>query len=272
MLADTAVHRSCPVCGRDNAGAVSNSHSRAPWLLKTCSGCGMTYLENAPAYEALAGDFAWEKTSEQEERRRREKHPVLKHVSHAYKRFRQTCLKRDKLAQLVHRHIPEGNVLDVGCASGGMLARLTRPGVVPFGIEVSHALAAQAARLVEPLGGRIFTAPALDGLRQLDANQFAGVLLSAYLEHEVQPGAVLQEIHRVLRPQGRVVIKVPNYASWNRAFRGLDWSGFRFPDHVNYFTPATLRSLVQHSGLRLVQFGWRDHPPTSDNMWLVAGK
>ncbi len=272
MPPSSGIHRACPLCGLDNAGAAANRHSRPPWTLKTCTACSLTYLEDAPAYAALAEEYAWEKTSACEEQRRCKKHPLLRPVSQALKRFRQHYLKRNKLAHLVDRHVAEGNVLDIGCAAGGVLASLTRPGVVPFGIEISHGLAAQAARLVEPLGGRIITAPALEGLRQLDANQFAGVLLSAYLEHEIQPGAVLREIHRVLRPGGRVIIKVPNYASWNRAVRGNDWSGFRFPDHVNYFTPATLTALVEKSGLRLAQFGWLDHPPTSDNMWLVAGK
>ena len=32
---------------------------------------------------------------------------------------------------------------------------------------------------------------------------------------------------------------------------GAAWCGFRYPDHVNYFTPASLRRMAAECGLRL---------------------
>jgi hypothetical protein len=69
-----------------------------------------------------------------------------------------------------------------------------------------------------------------------------------------------------------LIVKVPNYASWNRKIRANRWCGFRFPDHVNYFTPHTLKSMLQETGFQIVKFSIFDHLPTSDNMWLVARK
>jgi hypothetical protein len=81
---------------------------------------------------------------------------------------------------------------------------------------------------------------------------------------------VLEETRRVMRPGARIIIKVPNYDSWNRRLRGAKWCGFRFPDHVNYFTPETMTRLVKKAGMRVVRFGMGDRMPTSDNMWLVV--
>jgi hypothetical protein len=71
-----------------------------------------------------------------------------------------------------------------------------------------------------------------------------------------------------LRPNGVAVIKVPNYVSWNRYLRGPKWCGFRFPDHVNYFTPATLRQMAEDIGYRVI-IRWQDRLPTDDNVWAV---
>lgn len=111
---------------------------------------------------------------------------------------------------------------------------------------------------------------ALNGLRGFADGFFTGVLARSFLEHEIRPLEVLQEIRRVLAPGGAVIIKVPNYASINRLTRGDDWCGYRFPDHVNYFEPGHLQHLLEQAGLEIARFGLRDYFPTSDNMWCVA--
>jgi len=98
-----------------------------------------------------------------------------------------------------------------------------------------------------------------------------GIVMISFLEHDVQPLQVLIAARRVLQPDGVVILKVPNLDCWNRRLQGKGWPGFRFPDHVNYFTPETLSQLVSKADLKIVRFSWRDRLPTSDNMWLVAG-
>lgn len=100
----------------------------------------------------------------------------------------------------------------------------------------------------------------------------AAVIMRSYLEHEAQPKEVLIETARVLQPDGIVVIKVPNYGCFNRTVFGERWCGFRFPDHLNYFTPASLESMCTSAGLSIKRFKFLDKFPLSDNMWLIAGK
>ncbi|MBV9608851.1 MAG: class I SAM-dependent methyltransferase [Acidobacteria bacterium] len=171
----------------------------------------------------------------------------------------------------MRRYVDPGPVLDVGCSGGHTLERLPA-GYIPFGIEVSKELAKLADSRFATRGGHVVQGTALAALPQLETDFFHAVIMTAYLEHEVNPRAVLQAARRVLRGGGRLIVKVPNYASWNRTVRGARWCGFRFPDHVNYFTPALLRRLIEQSGFRVVRFGWRDRQPTSDNMWLLAEK
>jgi ubiquinone/menaquinone biosynthesis C-methylase UbiE len=116
----------------------------------------------------------------------------------------------------------------------------------------------------------VIQADALSGLKQFADRSFDAVMMRAFLEHETQPRGVLEQTCRVLRPGGFAVIQVPNFGCLNRKVRGARWCGFRFPDHVNYFVPESLREMVTQAGFEIAQFRLRDRLPTSDRMWMVA--
>ena len=108
------------------------------------------------------------------------------------------------------------------------------------------------------------------GLSQMPDKFFSGIVMKSYLEHETAPLKVLLETRRALKPDGKLIIKVPNYRSLNRNLRGVNWSGYRFPDHVNYFDPTSLARLVTHAGFQVERNNWLDHFPLNDNLYLMA--
>jgi SAM-dependent methyltransferase len=267
---NTASARPCPLCDADNAAAAPAPCSSGPWRLKACGRCGFVYLENPPAPAALNEDYAWEKTYAAEKARRRSEEPVLDWFSRMVKQLRRRVFKRDKLTPLMRRHVGSGPVLDVGCGAGAALRRLGELGFVPFGLEISEHLAGLAAGHARAHGGDVIAGGALEGLDRFPDGQFRGAIMISYLEHETRPQPVLAKLRRKLAAGGALILKVPNFASWNRAVRGARWCGFRFPDHVNYFTPRTLWRLVTQAGFLPVRFSLRDHFPSSDNMWMVC--
>ena len=170
----------------------------------------------------------------------------------------------------VARHARPGNVVDLGCGTGTQLAGLSDD-YVPFGIEISTEAAVAADRLFRARGGWAVNQTSLAGLRSFPDGFFTAATLRSYLEHELQPRAVLTELRRTLAPGGIAIVKVPNFASWNRRLTGRKWCGLRYPDHVNYFTPASLRAMTAACGYR-IRFGPTDRLPTSDNMYAVLVK
>ncbi|ESR25429.1 Methyltransferase type 11 [Lutibaculum baratangense AMV1] len=195
---------------------------------------------------------------------RMQQRPVGRRLSLAT-RWRTKLVPRREIEQLAAGLVPPGPILDIGCGSG-MRGRRLPPGYVPYGIEVSAASSAVADREFGARGGACIHAPATEGLARFENGFFRGAILRSYLEHETQPREVLRELMRTLRPGGVAVVKVPNFASLNRRLAGRSWCGFRFPDHVNYFTPSALRTMAERAGFEV---GWRrfGRLPTSDNMW-----
>ncbi|HZL87929.1 MAG TPA: class I SAM-dependent methyltransferase [Pirellulaceae bacterium] len=266
------LERVCPLCGQDNHGQPPSTLSRGTWRLKQCRGCAFVYLENALRYEELSVNHAWSKSRLAEKQFRADanswREPAVRPMR-AIRTWLRRLLPRRKAARLIEQYVRSGQVLEVGCGSGQMLRRLPEH-LVPCGIEIDARAAAKARKHIEPRGGLLLHADGLGGLTSLEDASMSGVLMHSYLEHENQPLEVLQQTARVLVPGGVVVIKVPNFASFNRHLLGRVWPGFRFPDHVNYFTPESLQAIVSAAGLKILRCSWLDRLPTSDSLWLVG--
>jgi len=263
------VDRSCPLCEADNQTAATLRYSHPDWRLKACRYCSFVYIENAPVYETLSSDMPWETTSQLEESRREATRGYEYKLSKTT-RWRLHLLPRKQFAELLLRHAEPGNVIDLGCGDGSQLRNL-HAGYIPHGVEVSESLCREANTRFQADGGYAVHAPSLEGLQKFNDQFFTAATLRSYLEHELQPAAILHELRRVLKPGGVVIIKVPNYGSLNRRLLGRDWCGFRFPEHLNYFTPATLRNMGEAAGFH-VSFGLTYKLPTSDNMYAVMSR
>ncbi len=275
--------RHCPLLdrpGRSRPLAVAPP----PWEPRQCLETGLVYLANPPAQEQFCDEFAWEVTHAEESARRRREEPLLHAVSRACKAFRQRWLKRDKLVGVVaclarRRPAAAIRLVDIGCSDGGLFQRLVArlpaevaARVEPIGIEISTQLAALADGRLRRHGGRCIHAAGIDGLRQLDGAGVDVAILSCVLEHELDPVSLLAGCRERLAADGVVVVKVPNYACLTRHLRGRRWCGYRWPDHVNYFTARTLRATAARAGLRVVRMGLLDHSPLSDSLYAVLGR
>ena len=267
--------RPCPSCGTDNSDGALLAYSWRHWRLRRCTGCGFVYLENPPSYAALDTSQAWEKNRGDRRERMRDEHPLAERLSQARRDARRWLAgltrPRDKLNRWIATWIPPGRVVDIGCGDGDRISALP-PGYWGVGIEISRALAQTAMANLAGRDAEVLNAPAVDGLAAMSAGSASGVVMRSFLEHELRPRALLAEVARVLADDGAAIIKVPNYGSVNRAVMGPRWCGFRFPGHVNYFTPASLKPMVEEAGLAVVRFGLLDRFPLSDNMWILAAR
>lgn len=275
--------RSCPLLERASRSKPL-PYAPFPWSLRRCADTGFVYLANPPAQDLFRDAFAWEVTHKAESHRRQQAEPAIHAMSEALKTFRRRVLKRDKVAAIgrsIARTFASGTIrlVDVGCAEGTLIERVVTglPAAVagriePIGIEISNQLAAVADRTLAGRGGRCIHATGIEGLARLEPASVHLIVLSCILEHEIEPLKLLRRCRDRLADGGRVIVKVPNFNCVGRLLRGRKWCGFRWPDHVNYFTATTLSSMARSAGFDVVRMGLFDRSPLSDSLYAVLGE
>ena len=90
----------------------------------------------------------------------------------------------------------------------------------------------------------------------LDSNSVDGVFTSHFIEHISEPMYMIEEIHRVLKPEGFVSIVVPHW-SWfgshtfmhKRFFHSRDFDMFDKSDPYNYYTNVSFS--IIHKEIRM---------------------
>jgi SAM-dependent methyltransferase len=133
----------------------------------------------------------------------------------------------------------DGPLLDAGCGTGGFLACLhaARPGLARFGVEWDQtaALRAREKSAASIARGSVNALPFCDGA-------FATAVSADVLCHAaVEPLAALAELHRVLRPQGQLVVNVP-------AYQWLASAHDRRVRNARRFTASSIAALLRQAG------------------------
>ena len=140
--------------------------------------------------------------------------------------------------------------LDVGCGDGRFLTALQRYGWTTFGTETDAVAAALAAQRT---GATIYPS-ALESLMEIPDQSFHLISLLHVLEHLPNPKTALAECHRLLKPDGVILLHLPNVASLEASLFGSSWYHLDLPRHFWGFTPRSLRRLLTEAGFDTVRF------------------
>ena len=236
--------RSCPICKSTNKNKIKQ-YSTPIWKIVSCSDCHLVYLNNPPGYNSLEEEFAWEKTQIEEEKFRSSSQPIL-HRADVATRWRHKIARKPQ-SLLYSNWFKGGNLLNIGCAAADM----KYPGFVQFGIEISKELASQANVNLKEQGGYCINGPGAEAIKKFDNDFFDGIIMRSYLEHEENPSKVLMEARRVIKETGKIYVRVPNFNALGRKIFQRKWVGFRYPDHVNYFSLKTLIKIGKRNNFKV---------------------
>ncbi len=152
----------------------------------------------------------------------------------------------------------KGVVLDVGCGGGLFLGMLGGRGARVVGLDFSLDAAGVAWRKqnVPAVCASLSRAPFAPGA-------CAVVTMFHVLEHLYDPTSYVESARDLLQPNGRLIIQVPNAASWQFLVLGESWSGLDIPRHLLTFRLHDLEVLLDRCGLEPVRykhFSLRDNP------------
>ena len=154
---------------------------------------------------------------------------------------------------LLLREAREGErVLDLGCGSGRFLAALQGHGCDPVGVDISDRALERAGRVAPGAELRRLEA---DGSLPLPTRSVDLVWCSEVMEHVGDVGGLLNDVRRVLRPGGRLLITTPHHGRLQGALIALSRFDTHFDplgQHLRFFTRTSLRRALESTGFEQI--------------------
>ena len=237
MAPSSAPHLPCGLCGATDATLVLETRigsrgAALPFRLWRCISCDLVRTEPQLTPHELEPYYAeqyWGEGGVQ---------AVDEHWIRRDQRHRTGFLARFRT---------EGSILDVGCGLGFFLRALNpnrwnRYGIEPMPVpyrEAAHALGADRVHNTDLTSAK------------LPRGRFDAITFWDSLEHLPNPRAILGEAARLLRPDGIVVIGLPNLGGYQAQHFGRDWFGLSLRHHFYHYTQATLTRLLEGCGFRV---------------------
>lgn len=194
--------------------------------LVKCQDCGLVYLNPRPSPEQM-----------------KDYYPAAYYEDLAsinkdlYRWYQQERLHK------LQAHSKGGRLLDVGCNDGLFLYLAAQAGWEAKGVEMAESSAAYAR---EVLKLDVFTGQLTEV--NFPAQHFDIVTFWHVLEHLHDPLRELREANRIMKPDGLLVVEVPNIASWQARLFSTNWRALDVPRHLYHFSPASLPAVLAAAG------------------------
>ena len=151
------------------------------------------------------------------------------------------------------------SVLDVGCASGYLGELLMKEGNMVYGIDGNKEAIEIAEKKYKGVAHLDLNDTNPDRLVDFfDGVTFDVIVFADVLEHLLDPETVLRNFGKFLKPDGRVIVSLPNVALWrvrlNLLFGQFNYTDYGVLDrtHLHLYTFKTGKELIQNSGFQVL--------------------
>src|ERR1700730_5104565 len=146
------------------------------------------------------------------------------------------------------------DVLDVGCGFATTSKFIQDRGNRVIGIESSpEAVAVARGRISEVIQADLQQVP------NIAPRNFDTIIVADVLEHLAWPAGVLKRYADLLKPDGTVIVSLPNVGLWSVRL-GLLFGGFRYQDsgvldrtHLRFFTRRSALEMLRSAGYKPVR-------------------
>jgi 2-polyprenyl-3-methyl-5-hydroxy-6-metoxy-1,4-benzoquinol methylase len=217
---------SCPICNSKNS-----ENSFFNQNLEKCGSCGLHFVTENMRPSEIASLYD------------REYFQGKVYRDYLNEELFRSNLFKAKI-ELLDKYFPEqGNVLDIGCATGLFLMLMRERNYKVYGIEISDFAAALAKtkHRINVFHGDMLGTHFGDGFFDL-------ITLWDVLEHLLDPKDTLREIHRVLKNSGLLLIETLNTDSLAAKILKSKWPLHAPPYHLFYFNSRSLKLLLLREG------------------------
>ena len=228
----------CPWCQSEKAHLHLKLNdyflTQEPFEIMVCEDCGLLYTTPKPSDEKL-GDYY---KSEEYYSHQENKEGFIPRI---YEAVKSVNLKH-KIA-IATKEKKHGELLDIGCGVGDFLHFAEQNGWQCTGAEPSEDAAVIAKNRVK---GEIMQP--ID-LEKLPDESFDVITMWHVLEHVSDLQWQVNQLNKLLKKGGRLVIALPNYNSYDAQFYQDKWAAYDVPRHLNHFCQDFIANMFKINGL-----------------------
>ena len=244
MLETHKKFSACPICNKEDIASLLHtkdySLTTEDFQIIQCANCTLEYTDPAPSKEAIAPYYNFPSYIS---------HTDTKEglVNQIYDKVRNHTLtqKTNWVQSLFTGH--KGQLLEVGAGTGAFAHSMLNKGWKVTALEPD---AASRQKALENYNINLLP---IEELFQLEPAKYEVITLWHVLEHVHDLNTYMKTFHSLLKPNGRLIIAVPNYTSYDAGFYKNFWAAYDVPRHLYHFSPLSMHYLAKKHKMSIVQ-------------------
>jgi 2-polyprenyl-3-methyl-5-hydroxy-6-metoxy-1,4-benzoquinol methylase len=230
----------CPVCNKEEFNLFLNcldfTVSRETFSIVQCTSCNFKFTNPRPESDSIGNYY-------QSDDYISHSNTSKGFINFTYKIIRKyTLLKK---LQLISKFYKTGSILDIGCGTGEFLNTCKDAQWKTVGIEPDDKTRKTAS---DRYALNIYSE---DYLHELQDESFEIITMWHVLEHVPFLNERIKDLKRLVKPNGIIIIAVPNCDSLDAKIYKENWAAYDVPRHLYHFTPQTLEHVFKNHELKL---------------------
>ncbi len=233
----------CPVCNHSSPQIAIESQdfslTQQAFSILHCSKCSVRYTSPLPSQNEIAQYYKF-----------------IEYISHTdvkegwmnrlyhFVRTRTLADKTNWIQSLFTGH--KGHLLDIGAGTGAFANAMQQKAWKVTGLEPD------AATRDKAFENYTLNLQSTDTIFNLPENEYEVITMWHVLEHVHELKPYLHQCFKSLKQNGRLIIAVPNYTSFDAKYYKKYWAAYDLPRHLYHFSPKSMTSLLNEIGFELV--------------------
>lgn len=240
------VHYSlCPVCSsadiKDVLTVKDHSVSGQSFRIAECADCSLRFTQDVPDAVSISPYYKAEEYISHTNTSKGLINRIYKFVRN------RTMIRKRRLVQS-STGLQKGSILDLGSGVGSFVNEMSQHGWTVTGLEPD----ADARKVAKELY-RLDLGDTNEFYR-LHSASFDAITMWHVLEHVHDLSIYIHQLRNILKDNGRLLVAVPNYTSFDAKAYGEYWAAYDVPRHLYHFSPRSVQVLMEKHGLRVIGY------------------
>lgn len=236
------MNNKCPWCGSEkaqiNLWLKDEFLSKEDFHICECLSCGLLYTMPRPNKEKIGEYYKSEEYYSHQENKKG-------FIPRLYESVKKVNLKHKY--NLATQGLNVGKMLDIGCGVGDFLHTAEEHSWTCTGVEPSEDAKAIAKTKTK---ANIINS---EDMEKIPDATFDLITMWHVLEHVDNLKWQIEQLHRLTKTKGRIVIAVPNYKSYDAQYYKELWAAYDVPRHLSHFNKNVLTKIFKSKNLELVR-------------------